>query len=62
MCLINLIDNYGFESVGFLKKNNEEVFLKKLIPIEKNLSPVETSKNIIHPSGILHMLENSWFQ
>jgi len=42
--LINLIDNYGFESVGFLKKNNEEVFLKKLIPIEKNLSPVETSK------------------
>ncbi|MDP3103481.1 MAG: hypothetical protein Q8M95_02615 [Candidatus Methanoperedens sp.] len=42
--LINLIENYGFESVGFLKKNNEEVFLKKLIPIEKNLSPVETSK------------------
>jgi len=42
--LINLIENYGFESVGFLKKNNEEVFLKKLIPIEKNLSPLETSK------------------
>jgi len=42
--LINLIENYGFESVGFLKPNNEEVFLKKLIPIEKNLSPVETSK------------------
>lgn len=42
--LINLIENYGFESVGFLKKNNEEVFLKKLIPLEKNLSPVETSK------------------
>jgi len=42
--LINLIENYGFESVGFLKKNNEEVFLKKLIPIEKNLSPIETSK------------------
>ncbi|MFZ3383251.1 MAG: hypothetical protein WA144_04930 [Candidatus Methanoperedens sp.] len=42
--LINLIENYGFESVGFLKKNNEEVFMKKLIPIEKNLSPVETSK------------------
>lgn len=42
--LINLIENYGFESVGFLKTNNEEVFLKKLIPIEKNLSPVETSK------------------
>lgn len=42
--LINLIENYGFESVGFLKQNNEEVFLKKLIPVEKNLSPVETSK------------------
>lgn len=42
--LINLIENYGFESVGFLKKNNEEVFLKKLIPMEKKLSPVETSK------------------
>lgn len=42
--LVSLIENYGFESGGFLKKNNEEVFLKKLTPIEKNLSPVETSK------------------
>ena len=42
--LVNLIENYGFESVGFLKKNKEEVFLKNLIPLEKKLSPVETSK------------------
>ncbi|MBE0524509.1 MAG: hypothetical protein IBX40_09300 [Methanosarcinales archaeon] len=42
--LIHLIEYYGFESVGFLKKNNEEVFLKKFIPTEKELSPVEMSK------------------
>ena len=42
--LINLIENYGFESVGFLKKNNEEVFLKKIIPIEEKVSAVEISK------------------
>jgi len=42
--LIHLIENYGFESVGFLKKNNEEVFIKKFIPIEKELPPVEMSK------------------
>ncbi len=42
--LINLIENYGFETVGFLTKNNEEVFLKQLMPIEKKLSPVEISK------------------
>jgi len=42
--LIHLIENYGFESVGFLKKNNEEVFIKKFIPLEKELPPVEMSK------------------
>jgi hypothetical protein len=42
--LIHLIENYGFESVGFLKKNNEEVFVKKFIPTEKELLPVEISK------------------
>ena len=42
--LIHLIENYGFESVGFLKKNNEEVFIKKFIPTEKELPPVEMSK------------------
>lgn len=42
--LVNLIKNYGFESVGFLRKNNEEVFLKKLIPIEKDLPQVKMSK------------------
>ena len=42
--LINLIENYGFETVGFLTKNNEEVFLKKLMPIEKKLSTVEISQ------------------
>ena len=42
--LIHLIENYGFESAGFLKKNNEEVFIKKFIPTEKELLPVEISK------------------
>ena len=42
--LIHLIENYGFESVGFLKKNKEEVFIKKYIPLEKELPPVEMSK------------------
>lgn len=42
--LINIIENYGFETVGFLKKNNEEVFLKKLIPSEKMMLSIEASK------------------
>ena len=42
--LIHLIENYGFETVGFLKKNNEEVFIKKFIPTEKELPPVQMSK------------------
>ena len=42
--LINIIENYGFETVGFLEKNNEEVFLKKLIPFDKKLPSIEISK------------------
>ena len=42
--LINLIENYGFETAGFLKKNNEEVFIKKLIHAGNKLSPLEISK------------------
>ena len=42
--LINIIENYGFETVGFLKKNNEEVFLKKLTPSGKMMLSIEASK------------------
>ena len=42
--LINLIESYGFETAGFLKKNNEEVLIKKLIPIENKLSALDISK------------------
>lgn len=42
--LINLIESYGFETAGFLKENNEEVLIKKLIPIENKLSALDISK------------------
>lgn len=47
--LVNLIENFGFESVGFLGKNKvekrkEEVFLKKFIPTEKVLHSTDLAK------------------
>ncbi len=47
--LINLIENFGFEFVGFLEKkkvekNKEEVYLKRFIPEERNLSPLDLAK------------------
>ncbi len=47
--LINLIENFGFESVGFLEKNKieknkEEVYRKKIIPKEKELSSIDLAK------------------
>ena len=44
--LISRIENYGFESVGFLKTNEkeEEVFLKKFMTTKEKLSPIEVSQ------------------
>lgn len=47
--LIPLIENYGFEFVDFLeehkgKKEKEEVYLKKLIPVENNLSSLDLAR------------------
>lgn len=47
--MIPLIENFGFEFSGFLperkgKKEKEEVYLKKLIPKEKDLHPMNLAK------------------
>ncbi|MDP2845757.1 MAG: hypothetical protein Q8N79_06765, partial [Candidatus Methanoperedens sp.] len=47
--LIPLIESFGFEFAGFLeerkeKNEKEEVYLKKLIPKEKDLSPLDLAK------------------
>ncbi len=46
--MIPLIENFGFEFAGFLerkgKKEKEEVYLKKLIPKEKDLQPINLAK------------------
>ena len=42
--LINLIESYGFEMAGFLKKTDEEVLIKTLIPIENKLDALDISK------------------
>ncbi|MCZ7394568.1 MAG: hypothetical protein ABOK23_01580 [Candidatus Methanoperedens sp.] len=52
--LIPLIENFGFELVGFLeerrgKKEKEEVYLKKLIPKENDLSSLNLAKKF-YPS------------
>jgi hypothetical protein len=52
--LISLIENFGFELVGFLeerkgKKEKEEVYLKKLIPKEKDLPPLDLARKF-YPS------------
>ncbi len=58
--LIPLIENFGFEFRGFLEARkgmmeNEEVYLKKLIPIEKDLPPMDLARKYYpsfkdHPS------------
>lgn len=45
--LIPLIESFGFELVGFLEgqnKEKEEVYLKKLIPKEKDLKPLDLAR------------------
>ncbi|MDP2766636.1 MAG: hypothetical protein Q8O41_04175 [Candidatus Methanoperedens sp.] len=47
--MIPLIENIGFEFIGFLeerkgKKEKEEVYLKKLIPKEKDLKPLDLAR------------------
>lgn len=42
--LIHLIEEFGFEKVGTLQKNDEPVYLKKVIPEIRDLSPLEIAK------------------
>lgn len=42
--LLYLIENFGFEMVGKLVKNGEEVFLKEFIPVQKDLAPIDLAK------------------
>ncbi|MCM1986639.1 EVE domain-containing protein [Methanococcoides seepicolus] len=42
--LFHLIDKFGFERAGKLKKNDETVYLKKLIGEQQELSPLEIAK------------------
>ena len=42
--LVYLIENFGFEKVGELKKNNEPVYLKKLIPETSDISALEIAR------------------
>jgi len=46
--LINLIENFGFEFVGFLEKpnnkNKEEVYLKRFIPVDRTSSPLDIAR------------------
>ena len=57
--LIPLIEEYGFELVGFLEerkenKEKEEVYLKKFIPIENDLSSFDLAKKF-YPSFNHHI-------
>jgi hypothetical protein len=42
--LVHVIADFGFEKVGELRRNNEPVYLKKLLPEFEDLSPLETSR------------------